>query len=390
MTVTEGRADVRADMIAWRRDLHAHPELGNQERRTAAAVAERLISWGIEVATGIGGTGVVGTLKGRNDGSGVIGLRADMDALALTETNRFAHVSTSPGVMHACGHDGHTTMLLGAARMLAENPDFSGTVRFIFQPAEEGRAGAAQMIRDGLFKRFPVDAVYGMHNWPQLPAGTFAMRSGPMMAATDRFDITVTGHGTHAAMPHLGVDPVVIAAHFVTAAQTLISRGTEPADAAVVSVTMLNAGSAENIIPHEATLVGTVRTLRNETRDRIQSQIGRLAKAIAEGFGASASIRYQRGYPVTANTAAETEIAARAAAKVVGGANVRRVFDPAMAAEDFGYMLEECPGCYVWVGQGGADEGRSLHNSGYDFNDDILTTGADYWVELVRTALPAV
>lgn len=382
-------AEMLDEMTAWRRDFHAHPETGNEEHRTSALIAERLASWGIEVARGLGGTGVVGTLKGRTAGPGVIGLRADMDALLLTEANNFAHASRNPGRMHACGHDGHTTMLLGAARCLAADPDFAGTVRFIFQPAEEGKAGAKQMIEAGLFQRFPVDAVFGMHNWPQLPAGTFAMRHGPMMAATDRFTITVTGHGTHAAMPHLGIDPVVVAAHIVTAAQTLVSRGTEPVDAAVVSVTMLNAGSAENIIPHEARLVGTVRTFRPETRDRIEIQLARLAGGIAQGFGATAVVDYERGYPVTANTDRETDLAARAAVGVVGEAAVIRDFDPAMAAEDFGFMLQERPGCYAWLGQGGADQGRSLHNPRYDFNDGILPVGVAYWVELARTALPA-
>jgi amidohydrolase len=387
MGVSVRAAEMHGEMTAWRRDLHAHPELGNEEHRTSALVAERLESWGIEVARGLGGTGIVGTLAGRRPGRKAIGLRADMDALSLTEANGFAHTSRHAGRMHACGHDGHTTMLLGAARLLSESRDFAGTVRFIFQPAEEGRGGALQMIRDGLFERFPVDAVFGLHNWPQLPAGTFAMRVGPMMAATDRFTITVTGHGTHAAMPHLGIDPVVVAAHIITAAQSLVSRSTEPVDAAVVSVTMLNAGSAENIIPDEARLTGTVRTLRPETRDRVEAQLERLVTSVAAAFGAAATINYDRGYPVTANSAAETELAAEVAVALVGPDKVFRSFDPAMAAEDFGYMLQERPGCYLWIGQGGAAEGRSLHNPRYDFNDELLPLGAGFWTELARAAL---
>lgn len=378
---------LRGEMTAWRRDFHAHPELGYEEHRTSALVAERLESWGIEVVRELAGTGLVGTLKGRREGSRTIGLRADMDALPLLEANTFGHASCTQGAMHACGHDGHTTMLLGAARLLADDPDFAGTVRFIFQPAEEGSGGAHRMIQEGLFERFPVDAVFGMHNWPQLPAGTMAMRVGPMMAATDRFSMTISGHGTHAAMPHLGIDPVVVAAHIVTAAQTLVSRRTEPVDAAVLSVTMINAGSAENIIADEAKLGGTIRSLRPETRDRLKDQFERLAAGIASSFGAEATVTYDRGYPVTANSAAETELAARVAADLLGSENVRRDIDPAMAAEDFGFMLNERPGCYVWIGQGGAEDGRSLHNPRYDFNDDLLPLGAAYWTELARAAL---
>lgn len=378
---------LRGEMTAWRRDFHAHPELGYEEHRTSALVAERLQSWGLDVVQGIAGTGLVGTLKGRRAGSRTIGIRADMDALPLIEANTFGHASCTQGAMHACGHDGHTTMLLGAARLLAEDPDFAGTVRFIFQPAEEGSGGADRMIKEGLFERFPVDAVFGMHNWPQLPAGTMAMRVGPMMAATDRFAMTISGHGTHAAMPHLGIDPVVVAAHIVTAAQTLVSRRTEPVDAAVLSVTMINAGSAENIIADEAKLGGTIRSLRPETRDRMKDQFERLAAGIAASFGAEATVTYDRGYPVTANSAAETELAARVATSLFGEENVRRDIDPAMAAEDFGFMLNERPGCYIWIGQGGAENGRSLHNPRYDFNDDLLPLGAAYWTELTRTAL---
>lgn len=378
---------LRGEMTAWRRDFHAHPELGYEEHRTSALVAERLQSWGLDVVQGIAGTGLVGTLKGRRAGSRTIGIRADMDALPLLEANTFGHASCTQGAMHACGHDGHTTMLLGAARLLAEDPDFAGTVRFIFQPAEEGSGGADRMIKEGLFERFPVDAVFGMHNWPQLPAGTMAMRVGPMMAATDRFAMTISGHGTHAAMPHLGIDPVVVAAHIVTAAQTLVSRRTEPVDAAVLSVTMINAGSAENIIADEAKLGGTIRSLRPETRDRMKDQFERLAAGIAASFGAEATVTYDRGYPVTANSAAETELAARVATSLFGEENVRRDIDPAMAAEDFGFMLNERPGCYIWIGQGGAENGRSLHNPRYDFNDDLLPLGAAYWTELTRTAL---
>lgn len=386
MSVDDRILALGGELRAWRRDFHAHPELSDKEFRTAALVAERMESWGIETVRGVGGTGVVGTIKGSRPGSRSIGLRADMDALPLVEANDFEHVSRSPGVMHACGHDGHTTMLLGAALTLARTRDFAGTVRVIFQPAEEGNAGAKKMIDDGLFERFPVDAVFGLHNWPQLPPGVIAARVGPMMAATDMFVITVIGEGTHAAMPHLGVDPVVVASHIVTAAQTLVSREVEPMDSAVVSVTMINAGTADNIIPREARMVGTVRSFRPETRDMLQERLTQLAEYVAKAFGAEARVEYTRIYPVTTNTGPETAIALRAAEVVVGPDRVLRDFPPAMTAEDFGFMLEEKPGCYLWLGSGGAKDGRMLHSPRYDFNDDVLTQGVALLTQIAKIA----
>ncbi len=388
MPIIDRIKDFQPDLVAWRRDLHAHPETAYEEARTSQLVAARLESFGVEVRRGLAGTGVVGTLRGRGEGGRAIGLRADMDALPMPEANDFAHASRHPGKMHACGHDGHTTMLLGAARYLAETRNFAGTVRFIFQPAEEGKAGGRRMIEEGLFQDFPVDAVYGAHNWPDLPPGTIAVRTGPIMASADQFTIAVEGRGAHAAMPHLGVDPVVVAAHIITAAQTLVSRNTDPADSAVVSFTIIEAGTAFNVIPDRVRIDGTVRTFRPETQDRIEAQLGRLAQGVAAGFGATASLSYFRNYPVTINTADETELAARAAALVVGEDNV--VFDPppSMGAEDFGFMLQERPGSYVWIGQGGSALGCGLHNPKYDFNDEILAIGASYWATLVETALP--
>ncbi|NYZ13313.1 amidohydrolase [Azospirillum sp. RWY-5-1] len=388
MPVVNRIADFHADMTAWRRDLHAHPELAYEEHRTADMVASKLAEFGIGVRRGLGGTGVVGTLRGSGGGGRAIGLRADMDALPIQEANDVPHVSRNPGRMHACGHDGHTTMLLGAARYLAETRNFDGTVHFIFQPAEEGRAGARAMMADGLFREFPVEAVYGLHNWPELEPGTMTVHDGPVMAAADQIEITVTGQGAHAAMPHLGVDPIAVAAQIVTAAQTLVSRSTDPLDAAVLSITTINAGSTFNVIPAEARLTGTVRSFRPETQDRLEAQLRRLVTGIAAAMGATADLVYRRGYPVTRNSAAETEVAAGVAARLVGAERLRRDLPPSMGAEDFGFMLAEIPGCYAWIGQGGSALGCTLHNPRYDFNDDILPLGASYWATLVETTLP--
>jgi amidohydrolase len=378
------------DMTAWRRDIHAHPELCFEERRTAAVVADLLRRFGCDaVATGIAETGVVGVIHGRGGPNGrSIGLRADMDGLPVPEANDFAHASRHPGKMHACGHDGHTAMLLGAARYLAETRDFAGTVNVIFQPAEEGGGGARRMIEEGLFDRFPCDAVYGLHNWPESPAGEIAVRAGAMMAATDQFTITLKGRGGHAAMPHLGVDPVLAGANLVVALQSLVSRNTAPTEAAVLSVTMFHAGTASNVIPPTAQLDGTVRTLSAADRDRMEEGLRRMVHSVAGGFGAEATVDYRRGYPVTVNTAAEADRAAHAAAGVVGVGKVRRDFAPSMAAEDFGYMLEQKPGAYVWLGQGGSGLGCSLHNPRYDFNDEMLSVGASFWAELAENELP--
>ncbi|BAI70803.1 hippurate hydrolase [Azospirillum sp. B510] len=390
MPINNRIAAFQDDMTAWRRDIHAHPELGFEENRTSDIVAARLEEFGIAVHRGLGGTGVVGTLKGLGTGSGrAIGLRADMDALPMPEANEFDHASRHAGKMHACGHDGHTAMLLGAARYLAETRNFDGTVHFIFQPAEEGLGGAKRMIEDGLFQRFDCEQVYGLHNWPELPAGRIAVHPGPVMAAANQFEIQVTGHGAHAAMPHRGIDPVLVSAHIITAAQSLVSRGTNPAESAVVSITVVEAGTAANVIPDSARMLGTMRTFSEENHRRIQEQFGRLVSSIAEGLGAKAELRFRPGYPATVNSEAEARIAASAAARVVGEENVVWAPDPTMAAEDFGYMLKERPGAYVWLGHGGhGGPSCRLHNPLYDFNDAILTTGASYWASLVETILP--
>jgi amidohydrolase len=387
MPIVNRIAEFHDDMTAWRRDLHAHPELGYEEVRTSAFVAEKLQSWGITVHTGLAKTGVVGVLQGARGAGPAIGLRADMDALPMQEANDFAHASTNPGRMHACGHDGHTTMLLGAARYLAETRNFSGTAVFIFQPAEEGGGGGRRMIEEGLFTQFPVAQVFGMHNWPQLPVGQVAVRSGPMMAAADHIDITVHGRGAHAAMPHLGIDPVLVASHIVTALQSLVSRQTDPLDSAVISITKLHAGSAYNVIPAEATLAGTVRSFRPETRQAMEHSVTRVAQNVAAAFGATAEVVYRRGYPPTINDAGATTIAAGVAGQLVGEDNVVWNADPSMGAEDFSYMLEQKPGSYIWMGQGGGPSACMLHNTRYDFNDAILPLGASYWSRLVETVL---
>ena len=390
MPINNRIAAFQDDMTAWRRDIHAHPELGFEEERTSDIVAAKLAEFGITVHRGLGGTGVVGTLKGLGTGSGrAIGLRADMDALPMPEANDFDHASRHAGKMHACGHDGHTAMLLGAARYLAETRNFDGTVHFIFQPAEEGLGGAKRMIEDGLFRQFDCEQVYGLHNWPELPAGQIAVHPGPVMAAANQFEIHVTGHGAHAAMPHRGIDPVLVSAHIITAAQSLVSRGTNPADSAVVSITVVEAGTAANVIPDSARMLGTMRTFSEENHRRIHEQFARLVSSIAEGLGAKAELRFRPGYPATVNSEPEARVAAAAAAKVVGDENVVWAPAPTMAAEDFGYMLKERPGAYIWLGHGG-HRGPScrLHNPHYDFNDAILTTGASYWASLVETILP--
>ena len=390
MPINNRIAAFQDDMTAWRRDIHAHPELGFEEKRTSDIVAAKLAEFGIAVHRGLGGTGVVGTLTGvGTDSVRTIGLRADMDALPMPEANDFDHASRHSGKMHACGHDGHTAMLLGAARYLAETRNFDGTVHFIFQPAEEGLGGAKRMIDDGLFQQFDCEQVYGLHNWPELPAGRIAVHPGPVMAAANQFEIHVTGHGAHAAMPHRGIDPVLVSAHIITAAQSLVSRGTNPAESAVVSITVVEAGTAANVIPDSARMRGTMRTFSEENHRRIQEQFGRLVSSIAEGLGAKAELRFRPGYPATINSEPEARIAAAAAAKVVGEENVVWAPDPTMAAEDFGYMLKERPGAYIWLGHGGhLGSSCRLHNPHYDFNDAILTTGASYWASLVETILP--
>ncbi len=387
MPIINRIADFHADMTAWRHDIHAHPETAFEEHRTAEIVARKLEEFGIEVHRGLAGTGVVGTLRGAHPGSGRIAIRADMDALHVHEKNGFAHASTHQGRMHACGHDGHTTMLLGAARYLAETRNFAGTVHFVFQPAEENEGGGRAMVEQGLFEKFPADAVFGMHNWPGLPAGQFAVRPGPMMASFDIFEITVTGRGAHAAMPHTGIDPVVAAAQIVTALQTIASRNVHPLESAVVSVTQIHGGDTWNVIPNDVVLLGTVRTFKPEVQDAIEPAMRRIAENVCAALGASAAMRYERRYPSTINSDAETEIAAGVLADLVGEANVRRDQLPSMGSEDFAFMLQAKPGTYVWIGNGPAEGNAMLHNPNYDFNDEILPLGASYWARLVEHVL---
>ena len=376
-------------MVQWRHDLHAHPETAFEERRTGRLVADTLRSLGIEVHEGLAGTGVVGTLRGAlGEGEGeAIGLRADMDALHLAEKNTFSHASTVPGKMHGCGHDGHTAMLLGAAAYLAETRNFAGRVHFIFQPAEENEGGGRVMVEEGLFRQFPVRAVFGMHNWPGLPAGTFAIRPGPMMAAYDMFEMNITGRGSHGAMPHQSVDPVTIAAQVVLALQTIVSRKVSPLDAAVLSVTRIKGGDTWNVVPDDVMLGGTVRTFRREVQDFIEAEVGRIGKGIAEAHGARMQLRYERRYPATINTESESALAASVAAELVGPDRVHGHLEPSTASEDFAFMLQARPGCYVWLGNGISEQGYMLHNPHYDFNDEILAIGASYWVRLVEKAL---
>ena len=387
MPIVNRIADFHKDLTAWRHELHAHPETAFEERQTAEFVAQRLQEFGLNVERGLAGTGVVGTLKGNAPGHRAIALRADMDALHIHEKNGVAYASKTPGKMHACGHDGHTTMLLGAARYLAETRNFAGTVHFIFQPAEENEGGGRVMIEEGLFEKFPVEAVYGLHNWPGMPTGKFATRPGPMMASFDIFEITVTGKGTHAALPHLGIDPVVAAAQIATGLQTITSRNTHPLDSAVVSVTQIHGGDTWNVIPDEVVLRGTTRSFRTEVQGAMEAAIRRIAEGVASSMGARVAVRYERRYPPTVNSAAETEVAVAAAAEVVGAANVDRTLMPTMGSEDFAFMLQTKPGAYVFIGNGNGEKIAGLHNPHYDFNDEILPIGASYWARLVERVL---
>ena len=387
MPIVNRIAEFHTDMTAWRRDIHAHPEIAFEERRTAEVIAAKLVEMGIEVDRGLAKTGVVGTLRGAVEGERAIALRADMDALHIEERNDFDHRSRHEGKMHACGHDGHSTMLLGAARYLAETRNFAGTVHFIFQPAEEHEGGGRVMIEEGLFDKFPVEAVYGMHNMPGMPVGSFAVCPGPMMAAADSFEIRITGQGAHAAMPHLGVDPIVIAAQIVTALQTIASRVMDPLKAVVVSVTQISGGDTWNVIPEEVILRGTTRAFEPAIRDSLEARLSQIANGIAAAAGATVALRYLPGYPPTINSVDEAEFAAEVAAEVAGPENVDREPVPVMGAEDFAFMLQEKPGAYIWIGNGPGEGGCTLHNPHYDFNDEILPLGASYWVRLVESAL---
>ncbi len=388
MAIINRIADFHDEMTAWRRDLHAHPEIAFQEHRTAALVAEKLRAFGVdEVHTGLATTGVVGVLRGR-PGDGAIGLRADMDALPIQEQTGLAHASTSPGRMHACGHDGHTTMLLGAARYLAETRNFAGTVYLIFQPAEENDGGGRVMVEEGLFERFPASQVYGMHNWPRRPVGSFAMRPGPIMAAADRWTIELLGRGGHAATPHLCQDGIVAGAAIVSALQTIVARNCDPIEQAVVSVTQFHAGDAFNVIPETVQLVGTARSFSPTVRQLLAARIGQLAEGIAAAHGVTATYRFIEGYPPTVNSAAETERAAEVAAEIVGAERVDPATPPVMGAEDFAFMLQRRPGSYIFIGNGGGEDAPMLHNPNYDFNDEILPIGASYWARLAERLLP--
>jgi amidohydrolase len=380
--------DLAADAQDWRRDIHRHPELLYDVPRTAAFVADRLKDFGCdEVTTGIGRSGVVGIIRGRGAASArVIGLRADMDALPIHETTNLPYQSANPGKMHACGHDGHTAMLLGAARYLAQSRDFSGTAVVIFQPAEEGGGGGKAMLDDGLMERFGIQEVYGMHNWPKLPVGAFAIRKGPFLAAADRFTIDIEGRGGHAAQPHLGVDPIAAGAQIVSALQTIASRNIDPLDSCVVSVTCFHAGDADNVIPQTAQLRGTTRTLASATRDFAEKRIAEIAKGVGASLGVGVAVNYRRGYPPTVNHSQQTDFAAAIARKVAGDERVATDAPPEMGAEDFSYMLEARPGAFILIGNG--DSAR-LHNPGYDFNDAALPYGMNYWAQLVETALAA-
>jgi amidohydrolase len=377
----------KEELTEWRRDIHAHPELCFEEHRTSDLVAQRLESFGIDVTRGIARTGVVGTLKA-GTGNRAIGLRADMDALPLYEKNEFAYRSRHDGRMHACGHDGHTTILLGAARYLAKTRNFDGTVYFIFQPAEEGGGGGRVMVEEGLFERFPADEVYGLHNTPRYPVGKFFTRPGPVMAAAASFDLQVTGRGAHAARPESGLDAVVAAAHVVTALQSVVSRAISPFDTAVVSVTQIHGGDAYNIIPEDVQIRGNCRAYRTEVMDRIEATIRRVAENTAAAHGAVARLDFRRGYPPLVNHPRETEIACDAAARVVGESNVDRNGAPRMASEDFSYMLEARPGAFIFLGNGDGEGSCDVHNPRYDFNDEILPVGASYFARLIEMSLP--
>ncbi len=388
MPIINRVADLSDEIAAWRRDFHAHPELGYEEKRTSAIVAEKLKAFGCdEIVTGIAKTGVVGVIRGKKNDSGkVVGMRADMDCLPLQEIGNVAHKSTTANRMHACGHDGHTSMLLGAAKYLCETRNFDGTAVVIFQPAEEGGAGGQLMVKERLIDRFGIREVYGMHNMPGMPPGHFAVRPGPLLAAADRFEIEIEGKGAHAAKPHEGIDTVVVAAHLITALQSIVSRNLDPLKSGVVSVTYMRGGEAFNIIPQTVTLRGTVRTLEPAIRDLVEGRLKSVAEQAAAMFGARAKVDYGRGYPVTRNHETETHYAADAAAEVAGAANVKTDIAPSMGGEDFSYMLLERPGAMIFVGNG---DSAGLHHPAYDFNDAAIAAGVSYWARLAERRMPA-
>jgi len=387
MPIINRIAEFHDDMTAWRRDFHQHPELGFAEHRTSAIVADKLRQFGVDdVVTGLAGTGVVGVIRGRA-GERAVGLRADMDALPIEEATGLPYASVNAGVMHACGHDGHTTMLLGAARYLAETRNFPGTVYVIFQPAEEGMAGGRVMVEEGLFARFPMDMVFGLHNWPKLRAGVFTWRYGPIMAACSNIEITITGRGGHAAHPEKTIDPIVVAAHIVTALQTVVARSTEATDAGVLSIGAINGGHAHNVIPQTVKLLGTGRWFAPEVGDILENRVRALATGIAESFGATADVKYERTYIATVNDPAATDISVRAAETVTSAARVVHMDKPTMGGEDFSFMLDAKQGSYIMLGGGRDEDDPMVHHPRYDFNDAILPIGASYWATLAEQTL---
>jgi hippurate hydrolase len=394
MRLIDPIVEFRTELEQIRRDIHAHPELCFEENRTADLVAAKLAEWGIPVLRGMGVTGVVGMIK-KGSSNRAVGLRADMDALPVQEINTFAHTSRHAGKMHACGHDGHTAMLLGAAHHLARHGNFDGTVYLIFQPAEEGGGGARRMMDDGLFEECPMEAVFGMHNWPGVAVGTFGVTSGPMMASSNEFEVTVRGKGSHAAQPHKGIDPIMIAVQIAQSWQTIVSRNKNPLDAGVLSITQIHAGSATNVIPDEASLIGTVRTFSTDVLDMMERRMHDIARHTAAAFDAEIDFRFHRNYPPLINHPGETAFAVEVLQSIVGAENVDAKVEPTMGAEDFAFMLQEKPGCYVFIGNGEGqhrDSGHgvgpcNLHNPSYDFNDDLLPIGATYWVQLAESFL---
>lgn len=395
MKLIDAILDSSAEMQALRREIHAFPELSFEEVKTAALVKDKLRQWGIPFIEGLASTGVVGIIKNGNN-SKAIGLRADMDALPMQEINQFAHTSQHPGKMHACGHDGHTAMLLSAAHYLSQHQHFDGTVYLIFQPAEEGGGGARQMIEEGLFERCPMEAVFGMHNWPGIPVGSFGVKSGGMMASSNEFEVTIKGKGAHAAQPQKGIDPIMVAVQIAQSWQTIVSRNVNPLEPAVLSITQIHSGSATNVIPDEAYLVGTVRTFSTAVLDVIEQRMQTIAQATAVAFDAELDFSFKRNYPPLINHVEQTRFAVEVMRQLVGEPNVNAEVEATMGAEDFAFMLEAKPGCYVFIGNGEGDHRSAghglgpcnLHNPSYDFNDDLLPIGASYWVRLVEAYLP--
>ena len=389
MKIIKDLIDLQPEMQNWRRDIHSHPEIAFEEHRTAKLVADKLESFGLEVETGIAGTGAVGTLK-KGTGNRSIGLRADLDALLINETNDFPHKSKVPGKMHACGHDGHTTMLLGAAKYLAEKGNFDGTINFIFQPAEENEGGGKVMIDEGLFDKYPVESVYGMHNIPGMPVGSFAMKPGPIMASFDIFNLKIIGKGGHAAMPHTAIDPIIIGTKIVDAYQSIISRYIDPQQPVVLSVTQFHGGDAYNVIPNEIEMKGTIRCFSSKVQLSMEKQMRQITSSICSAYGANYEFEYEHRYPATVNSADEVEASAKVAKEISGEEMVNLAPTPSMGSEDFAFMLQEKPGSYIWIGNGDREGSCMLHNPGYDFNDEILPIGATYWVNIAEDTLSPI